>query len=409
MARKAPSVNIILAVFCLALVSCEAKGGLIIARPLPRGAVGVAAETIFNVLQFGAKPGNGQSTQAFIRAWNAACNFNGKARLLVPPGVFTLAETVFQGPCKGPITVQVTGTLKAVADVSEYTGKGWISFDSINGLLLTGGGTFDAQGPSVWKYNDCKGNSNCVRLPATLYINDVQNGKLKGIKLLNSMGFHMHVTNCNFFRAQGLHITAPQDSPNTDGIHISKSQGVSIVRSVIGTGDDCISVGQGSTNVNISKITCGPGHGISVGSLGKLPKELDVAGVVVKNCTMLGTTNGVRIKTWAGSDPSRASRILFDNIVVDNVQNPIIIDQGYGSRSSKPSLVKISDVTYQNIRGTTTSPVAVNLMCSRQAPCQNVRLNNINLTHRLINVKVSATCANAQVISSGIQFPPPCR
>lgn len=72
----------------------------------------------------------------------------------------------------------------------------------------------------------------------------------------------MHITNSANIRINGLHIFAPEDSPNTDGMHISKSIGVRVSKTVIRTGDDCISLGQGATNVNISKVTCGPGHGI---------------------------------------------------------------------------------------------------------------------------------------------------
>lgn len=105
--------------------------------------------------------------QAFIKAWRAACDFNGRARVLVPVGEFTLAETLFTGPCKGldPVTIQVMGTIKSVDDPSKYSGNGWIQFDSINGLVLIGG-TFDAQGKAMWEYNDCKSNSHCVHLPA---------------------------------------------------------------------------------------------------------------------------------------------------------------------------------------------------------------------------------------------------
>uniref|UniRef100_A0A5B7C3U1 Putative exopolygalacturonase-like n=1 Tax=Davidia involucrata TaxID=16924 RepID=A0A5B7C3U1_DAVIN len=390
-------------VLCFALVSCEAKG---LAVPV--------GETIFNVLQFGARPGGKQeSTQAFMRAWIAACkNFDGvRAKVLIPPGIYKLSETIFGGPCKSrnPITVQLAGTLIANTDLSEYSGKSWISFSKVDGLLLTGGGTIDARGQDVWKYNDCKSNPSCVHLPSTLYFTNVRNAVTKGISLLNSMGFHMHITNSYNVRFQRLRISAPPDSPNTDGMHISKSLTVKVSRSVISTGDDCISVGQGSTNVTINKVTCGPGHGISVGSLGKLPNELDVRGLIVKNCTILGTTNGVRIKTWPGSGPSQASGLLFSNIIMDNVQNPIIVDQGYGGKSNKqPSRVKISHVIYQNIMGTTVSPVAVNLMCSKQVPCQNVRLSNIKLRSSK-NMPLTATCTNAQVGYSGIQNPPPCK
>lgn len=67
----------------------------------------------------------------------------------------------------------------------------------------------------------------------------------------------------------------------------------------------------------------------SVGSLGKYMNEEDVSGVSVRNCTVSGTTNGVRIKTWPGSPPSQASNFTFEDIIMHNVSNPIIIDQHY--------------------------------------------------------------------------------
>jgi hypothetical protein len=72
----------------------------------------------------------------------------------------------------------------------------------------------------------------------------------------------------------------------------------------------------------------------SVGSLGKYPDEKDVRGIVVTNCTLRNADNGVRIKTWGGSPPSQASNILFQDIIMDNVKRPIIIDQTYGSKSN---------------------------------------------------------------------------
>lgn len=59
-----------------------------------------------------------------------------------------------------------------------------------------------------------------------------------------------------------LKINAPSWSPNTDGIHIQSSSGITISNSAIMTGDDCISVGPGTKNLWIERIACGPGHGI---------------------------------------------------------------------------------------------------------------------------------------------------
>ncbi|URE48954.1 Glycosyl hydrolases family 28 [Musa troglodytarum] len=107
-----------------------------------------------------------------------------------------------------------------------------------------------------------------------------------------------------------IRISAHGDSPNTDGIHIADSTNIQVPNSVIGTGDDCISIGPGCTNLTILNVACGPGHGISVGSLGKNANEKDVNGLAVRKCTFTGTTNGLRIKTWPSS-PARLQATVF--------------------------------------------------------------------------------------------------
>lgn len=80
----------------------------------------------------------------------------------------------------------------------------------------------------------------------------------------------------------------------------------------------------------------------SIGSLGKYPDEKDVKGILVTNCTLRNTENGIRIKTWAGSPPSQATALTFQDIVMHNVRNPIIIDQSYGSNSNKVGLLGLN-------------------------------------------------------------------
>ena len=379
-------------------------------------AVGIGGPhpTVFNVLSYGAKPdGKTDSTEGFMKAWVAACHFKGgNARLLVPPGNFLIGPVIFQGPCTSQMfVVQVQGTIKASTDISEYDEDHWFLFENINGLTVTGGGTFDGQGATSWEFNDCHTNPDCSLLPILIKFMHVTRGIIRQVNTVNPAGFHIVVNNCDDFKAHSLHITAPKTSPNTDGIHVSASNNVRISRSTIGTGDDCVSIGQGATNVSVSKITCGPGHGISIGSLGKKPEEKDVRGVIVRNCTLIGTENGVRIKTWPNSPtpPTKAFHFIFQDIILNNVKNPIIIDQNYGSKAAKsPSQVAVSDVHYRNIHGTSATNVAVSIGCSAKVPCQNVDMFNIDITAPA-GAQASSTCTNAKVGFWGKQNPGPCK
>jgi polygalacturonase len=74
--------------------------------------------------------------------------------------------------------------------------------------------------------------------------------------------FHIVIDKCNNVRVQDVKISAAGNSPNTDGIHVELSSSVNILNSNIATGDDCISIGPGTTNLWIQDIVCGPGHGI---------------------------------------------------------------------------------------------------------------------------------------------------
>lgn len=96
----------------------------------------------------------------------------------------------------------------------------------------------------------------------TLGIYHSQNIVIRNLRSLNSQMFHILLYACTNAKLQGVSVSAPRLSPNTDGIHLSSSTGVTILNSKISTGDDCISIGPGSSNVWIEKVVCGPGHGI---------------------------------------------------------------------------------------------------------------------------------------------------
>ncbi|GKV27486.1 hypothetical protein SLEP1_g36658 [Rubroshorea leprosula] len=217
---------------------------------------------------------------------------------------------------------------------------------------------------------------------------------------------------CFNVKASNVLVTAPEYSPNTDGIHVTETQNILIKNSVIKTGDDCISIVSGSKNVRATGITCGPGHGISIGSLGARNSAAYVSNVVVDKARLSGTTNGVRIKTWQGGS-GYAKNIIFQNVVMQNVSNPIIINQYYCDQE-KPCpeqhpAVRISNVMYNNIRGSSASEDAIKLSCSKSFPCHGIWLQNIALGRQLLqedNDQVArASCSNVGLVNRGIVYP----
>ncbi|XP_058219280.1 exopolygalacturonase-like [Rhododendron vialii] len=373
---------------------------------------GGRAPAFFDVTSYGAvADGKTDNTIAFSRAWREACMWKGKSRVVIPKGTYMLDSVIFRGPCNGPIMFIIKGILKASTDPHMFFIDHWIGFQYIDGLVVKGGGSLDGQGPSGWPYNDCFSNPNCKPLPVSMRFDFVTNSRVHHLRSINSKNSHFNLFACNNVNMSHIRISAPEGSPNTDGIHIGSSTNIRITRSIIGTGDDCISMVSGSQDIHIAGVSCGPGHGISVGSLGKSPKEF-VTGITVKNCTFRGTQNGVRIKTWAPSLASVASNFMFQNIFMDNVNNPIIIDQQYCPKpfcKDDDSKVEISNVTFRNIWGSSSSKVAVSLQCSGIVPCQNIKLVNINLSYNGPQGPPStSSCSNVRGQSFGRQIPSSC-
>ncbi|KAG9160159.1 hypothetical protein Leryth_015043 [Lithospermum erythrorhizon] len=295
----------------------------------------------------------------------------------------------------------------ASSNMKEYEEdpRKWVSFEQVKDLTVDGGGTFNGNG-QVWWDSSCKINNTevCVIIfqqAATFY--KCSNLRVNNLRFLNSQQIHLTFQRCKNVDVSDLTIIAPQDSPNTDGIHVSSTENMNIRNCIIGTGDDCISIVGGSKNVRSTNIMCGPGHGISIGSLGKNQARDTVSDIYVEGAMLWGTSNGVRIKTWQGGQ-GYAQNIKFVDIKMMNVSNPIIIDQNYCDQSkpcqSQKDAVQVRNIVYKNIRGTSNSEVAMKLDCSRIDSCENIRVENIHLFSH-VDGSPTSSCVNANIAVVG--------
>ncbi|KAJ9555168.1 hypothetical protein OSB04_009782, partial [Centaurea solstitialis] len=344
----------------------------------------------FEVTSYGAKgDGNTDDSKAFLQAWADLCkDTSPNPTLIVPSGkTFLIGPVSFNGPCKSPtVNVKLLGNIIAPKTISGWKdcikNAFWIFFMSVRGLRIEGPGQIDGQGSIWW------GKKKALHFHAC-------NGlRLRGTTHINSPKMHISVNGCEDVDIGHIGIIAPANSPNTDGIDISKSSHVNIHDSNIQTGivlhqlhkdtkyneyyreserdkssngnsnlivnvrtaeivphgiftlnnhvlfkvnnttfgDDCVAINGGIFDANVTGVSCGPGHGISIGSLGENRGHDTVEKVLVENCIITGTENGLRIKTVPfGTGFARG--IVYRKIHLVNVRNPIIIDQHYCSNS----------------------------------------------------------------------------
>ncbi|XP_056174626.1 probable polygalacturonase At3g15720 [Syzygium oleosum] len=375
----------------------------------------VAAPPSYNVINYGAI-GNGVSddTQAFVKAWGNTCGDSGAQgtpTLVVPGGKkFKLSPVFFKGPCKSSkIFVQIDGTLVAPSSLSGWKGcfaDSWLVFRDVANLNVKGSGQVDGQGSLWWGGAKALAFFRCFNLV------------LSGLQHINSPRNHISISGCDGGTISSLRITAPGTSPNTDGIDIAGTNHLNIHDLNIQTGDDCIAIIGNSSYITITGVSCGPGHGISVGSLGTHGTRDTVEEVHVRNCTFTGSTNGARIKTWqVGS--GYAKSIIFDQITLNAVKNPIIINQFYTNAVAEENAVisrrnyehasgvVVSNVTYSGFQGTSATDQAITLSCS-SAGCSDIILDNIKITSSTPGRTVTASCMNAHGSATLTTPPVPC-
>ncbi|ESQ48377.1 hypothetical protein EUTSA_v10021935mg, partial [Eutrema salsugineum] len=344
----------------------------------------VNSQNTYDVTEYGAVGDQKtDDSRAFLEAWAAACAANtAKVAIVAPHGKTFLVKTAkFTGPCTASrLHFRVNGNVVAPSspwsNVSDY----WLSFYHVHGLKVEGNGQIDGKGAIWWN-----------RCPIQLGFVACTNMLVKGIHLTNSPRSHFELKFCSNVNITGVHISAPESSPNTDGIDISSSTYIYITDTQISVefnvGDDCIAVESGSSHIYITRVTCGPGHGISIGSLGVNGDQNATAEEIhVKDSIINSATNGLRIKTWKGAG-GYARHISYTNVTLDSTYNPIIIDQQYCPRKKCPNnsktnanTVKISDVSFTDIKGTIKGNIGVMLNCSTVVGCTGLVLKGINLT-----------------------------
>ncbi len=174
--------------------------------------------------------------------------------------------------------------------------------------------------------------------PRVIFLNRCKDVVLHGVTVKNGPSWHIHPFYSQGFSMLDCFVTAPKDSPNTDGIDPESCDGVDIIGCKFSVGDDCVAVKAGKIDLALKYKTPAQrhtvrnclmefGHGaVTLGSeLSAGIRELSVT-----RCYFRQTDRGLRIKTRRGRGrDSVIDNVLFDNIRMDQVLTPIVINMWY--------------------------------------------------------------------------------
>ncbi|KAK9078270.1 hypothetical protein SSX86_002327 [Deinandra increscens subsp. villosa] len=369
-----------------------------------------------NVKDYGAKgDGIGDDTKVFAEVWKMACSSKVESRIIIPDGSYCLVTPIsLGGQCHSKVTLVISGSIVAPSNPGVWDGMDthkWLYFHNVDHLTVEGGGIINGMGHKWWA-SSCKTDPKnpCRHAPTALTFHRCNNLVVKNIMIVNGQQMQIAFTTCDRVAVSHLSVFAPAASPNTDGIHISESTNVEVKDTTVRTGDDCISIVGNSSKVHVSRIVCGPGHGISIGSLGESGTCDQVYDVSVRGAFLSDTENGLRIKTWQGGS-GFVRNVAFENVWMENVSNPIIIDQYYCDSDkpcpNKTCSVKVENISFVNIRGTSATKEAIVFACSDVYPCEGVYLEDVEIVSAFGGVTTSS-CWQVRGSTSGYVSPPIC-
>ncbi|KAI4662535.1 uncharacterized protein J4E79_004825 [Alternaria viburni] len=166
---------------------------------------------------------------------------------------------------------------------------------------------------------------------------------------------------------------------NTDGFDSWNSQDIVLKNWVVTCGDDCISVKGNSKNIHVKNATCYESGAMVIGSMGNptnVPETVD--NVLFEDITAIHSSNAAWIKTYPGQ--GHVKNVTFRNIKFQDVNQPIYVSPCiYSYQNCDSSRLKISDITWENMTGTSRYNVAAGIYCSGGAPCTGLHFKNIDI------------------------------
>ncbi len=309
----------------------------------------------------------------------------GGGTVVVPPGVF-VSGALFLKP-RVDLHLEKDAVLKCSTDLSNFPAQrtrieghfedaftpGLINADDCDGLKITGDGTLDGDGMTIWEQfwknrAASPGFANIGMARARLAVLSNSRGvTVEGVTFKDSQFWNLHIYNCEDVLVRNARFEVPDDyrqAPSTDGIDLDSCRKVTIDGCFFSVTDDCIAA-KGSKgpfalddtssppveHIRVRNCTFKRGNGmLTLGSEATIVRD-----IVVEDCKAIGKVQLAVLKLRPDT-PQHYEDIHYRNITLDSSVGGNIISvqpwkQYFDLKGQQPPKSVVRNISLTNIRG----------------------------------------------------------
>ncbi|KAK9716621.1 hypothetical protein RND81_06G246000 [Saponaria officinalis] len=384
-----------------------------------------------SIIDFGGVgDGTTSNTKAFQTAVSHLSQFesDGGSLLFVPPGrwltgSFNLTShfTLFLDKDAVLLASQVMGEWPVIDPLPSY-GRGrdaaggryasLIFGTNLTDVIITGNnGTIDGQGEMWWqKFHGGKLKYTRPYLIEIMFSDTLQ---ISNLTLINSPSWNVHPVYSSNILIQGITISAPVNSPNTDGINPDSCTNTRIEDCYIVSGDDCVAVKSGwdeygiafgmpTKQLVIRRLTCiSPTSAVIA-----LGSEMSggIQDVRAEDIVAINSESGVRIKTGPGRG-GFVKDIYVKGFTMHTMKWAFWMTGNYGSHPDDKydpnALPTIQNINYRDMVADNVK-MAARLEGIAGDPFTGICISNVSISLDVKPKKVQWTCTDIAGVSSQV-------
>jgi len=322
---------------------------------------------IFNIQDYGAKPGSSTLNTESIQSTIDACHAAGGGTVLVPNGVFLTGTLWLRSHVNLHLAPQAVLLGSDQIDHYPLTGEEItqemrqaliIAVNAIQ-VSITGRGAVDGQGASFpcgtegfnWEDEEKAPAGEAKPRPNLVHIENCEDVLFRDLTLRNSACFNALIVDVNGLRIEDVCIRS-RSNQNTDGFHIAGCENVFITGCDIDCGDDAFPFSKSARNVVISD--CIITTRWAAFRFGPWSPGI-FENIAISNC-VVHNTYGCAVKMQE-VEGGTMRNISFNNLIIENTTGPVSIRLGgylgwKGDRQESLPIGVFENVRFSNIRAT---------------------------------------------------------